>query len=66
MKRFYFKARQDTIAVQNAPDIPKDFFNNKKQTEIDEIEQQYNEQQANAFANVDDEQMLITLKGGEF
>jgi hypothetical protein len=66
MRQFYLRERKDTIAYKQAPAIPAGFFNNKKQTEVDQLEQQYNEQQANAFANVEDEQMLMTLKGGEF
>ena len=66
MTRFYLKKREDTLAYQNAPALPAGFFSKKKRNEVDEMEQQFNEQQANAFANVEDEQMLMTLKGGEF
>ena len=64
--RFYLKAKENTLAYENAPVIPHGYFSKKKTDEADEIERQYNEQQANAFANVEDEQMLLTLKGGEF
>ena len=66
MTRFYLRERVNTLAYQNAPKLPAGFFGKKKTNEVDEIEQQYNEQQANAYANVEDEQMLMTLKGGEF
>lgn len=66
MKRFYLKERVNTIAYQKAPILPAGFFTQKKNNEIDEMEKLYNEQQANAFANVEDEQMLMTLKGGKF
>jgi hypothetical protein len=66
MRQFYLRERKDTIAYKQAPALPAGFFGKKKNNEVDEIEQQYNEQQANAFANVEDEQMLMTLKGGEF
>ena len=66
MKRFYLKERVNTIAYKQSPVLPAGFFSCKKQTEIDEMEKLYNEQQANAFANVEDEQMLMTLKGGNY
>ena len=66
MTQFYLRQRVNLLAYKNAPALPQGFFGKKKNNEVDEIEKQYNEQQANAFANVEDEQMLMTLKGGEF
>jgi len=65
-KRFYFKERENTVEYKVAPAFPAGFFSRKRSNEVDEIEKQFNEQQANAFANVEDEQMLMTLKGGNF
>lgn len=68
MKRFYLKERVKTIAYQTAPALPEGFFipKRKASNDIEQLEKEYNEQQANAFANVEDEQMLMTLKGGKF
>ena len=45
MTRFYLKKREDTLAYQNAPALPAGFFSKKKRNEVDEMEQQFNEQQ---------------------
>lgn len=60
MERFYLKERKDTLAVQNAPSIPKGFFSQKKRTPEEKLAEEI---KANEYANIECEQMLMTLKG---
>lgn len=69
MLRRYYRTRVNEMTLKNTPKIPVGILSPKKKveepTEYDALIQAYEEQQANAFANVEDSQMLITLKGGD-
>lgn len=60
MKQFYLKEKSKTLAVQNAPSIPVGFFSQKKRTPEEILAEEI---EANKYANVECEQMLMTLKG---
>lgn len=65
MKRFYFKGYANTVVSKQANAIPKNFFKVKKQEQalLDMLVKEYEQEQANKFANIEDEQMLLKIGG---
>lgn len=68
MKMYYYRTRVNALTLKNTPSVPVGILSPKKKveepSEYDALIQAHEEEQKNAFANVEDEQMLITLKGG--
>ena len=65
---YYYRKRVNEMTLKNTPSIPVGILSPKKKveepSEYDILVQAYEEEQKNAFANVESDQMLITLKGG--